>query len=204
MDNSNLLYSARRRPDGSRDDTVFINIPALVALLEGSNPCAERVVVGSRMPESMCSKWGEHRFVVKQGVCVPGEGEKFVDEALHSCISHTLLDKRLVGNPQTLVLGTGDGNMKEGTNSFPELASAAARMGWRVVVWAWSSSISPRFLDLQRDYPDMVELHFLDDHRSKVTFRAASSPNTTHRPPVAQHPHPHSHQHAPRHNRPHF
>jgi hypothetical protein len=181
VDNSNLMYGARNLPDGTRDDKVLLNVPGIVQLLVGDLPCAQRVVVGSNIPEPVRARWEDASFVVKQSTRAPGEGEQFVDEALHSCISSALLDERFEANPQVLVLGTGDGNDKEGTNSFPALARAAARKGWRVVVWAWMSSTSPRFFDVRNEFPDLVEVRFLDDVRSQATFRPHHSPPTQHR-----------------------
>jgi hypothetical protein len=185
VDNSNLLYTARNAAPGGRDDSIMLNVRALSRLLEGGLPCAERVVAGSNMPDSLQGKWEEQRFAVKTGACVPGQGERFVDEALHSCISRVLLDDALDGAPQVLVLGTGDGNEKEGTNSFPSLARSAARKGWHVVVWAWRASMSPRFEhEVRREFPHLVKLCYLDDHRDAVTFRA-SPKATRHSPPAA-------------------
>jgi hypothetical protein len=178
VDNSNLMYGARSMPDGSRDERVLLDVDALVDLMTKDTRCESRFVAGSNIPEAVRRRWEGKGFKVMEELRAPGTGEQFVDEALHSCISRAILDEL----PQTLILGTGDGNEKEGTNSFPGLARSAARNGWKVVVWGWMSSTSPRFYDVKREFPDRIEIRYLDNHRDTITFTSGSrqpSPQTS-------------------------
>lgn len=184
VDNSNLVHGARNMADGSRDNAVIVNIDRLVPILEGGMPCAERVLVGSNISEALKSRWEQKRFRILKSDRQPGQGEKFVDEALHSCISHHINHRNLVHCPQTMVLVTGDGNEHENTTSFPDLVHAAARNGWYVIVWAWRLVLSDRFEEVRSEFPDLVQIRLLDDHRDTITFRA--SPKTEKRPSQQQ------------------
>lgn len=187
VDNSNIVHGAKTMPDGAHNPGVRVNVRELVRLIQGGHPCAERVVVGSNIPDVPRQLWEEEGYRIKSAERAAGQGERFVDEALHSCISHALLDPQLSRNPQVLVLATGDGNRRERTNSFPELADAAARQGWQVDVWAWRAGISARWAELQAAHPRLVHIRYLDDHRDAVTFVEARRAGAS--PPVGRAPH---------------
>lgn len=181
VDNSNLVVGARHLQYGTRDTSVHLDIAALARVLERDlDTVVERMVAGSNMPAHVKSLWAGQGYTVKEGVCSRGRGETFVDEALHSSISRAIFDTFESGSspaptaPDTqpvLVLGTGDGNDREGTNSFPRLARAAARMGWHVIIYAWMPSTSPRFYEVQREYPSQIEVRKLDCYEHVITYR---------------------------------
>jgi hypothetical protein len=162
-----LTKSRLYTPEENR--SMRFNIRELVNLLctDPDKP-GRRVVTGSNIPENIEFAWIKYGFEVKSMTLPPGIKEKFVDEALHSCIAQVLLSPKYIDNPQTLVLGTGDGNDNEGTNSFPNLADAAARHGWTVIIWSWSFSLSQKFKDLQTKYPNLVHINTLDEFRDKI------------------------------------
>jgi len=76
-----------------------------------------------------------------------------------------LLDTTAV--PQTVVIASGDGSV------FAPLATLAVQRGWKVIVFSWSRCLSDKFKRLRLQHPKRVELKLLDEHRHRVTFRAA-------------------------------
>lgn len=207
VDNSNLMIGAKNIPVTGRDGSVLLNVDGLVETMCEGYDCVKRVVAGSNIPKPVRESWERHGFDVKEASRLPGQTEKFVDEALHSCIASVLLNEDLEADPQTLIIATGDGNETERTNSFPALARAAARRGWRVVICSWLLVLSPRFHEVRREFPELVTIRFLDDFRDKITFRApslSSSPPSSPPMKAKQAKAPQQPLHQPQHPQTHF
>ena len=93
--------------------------------------------------------------------------EQAVDEVLHLRIANALLD---YDPPQTLVIGTGDGNLGEFGTSFDEQVIRALRRGWEVEVWSWQAQLSGRFGRIQMPSGAGPRILLLDPHYFSITF----------------------------------
>jgi hypothetical protein len=94
-------------------------------------------------------------------------GEVFVDDGLIAQILMSILSAH---TPRTLVLLTGDGNDNHGRASFFTTVTTALQHNWKVEVWAWRSSVSKRYKDLELSYADTgrYQLNYLDSWRDEV------------------------------------
>lgn len=175
IDYSNLLAGLRssRSCTQAENRRKHINVTALCDIIHKSietSRYGKRIVVGANIAELTCVDWKKNGYDVKQMITPVGVKEKFIDEALHSCIASVLLAEDAVSNPQILVIGTGDGNKTEGTNSFPNLAEAAARHGWNVIIWSWSFALSRKFREVYDLYPERIIINMLDEHYDNISM----------------------------------
>ena len=175
IDYSNLLVGLRSSWANTREENSrkHINVARLCNIINKSTETTKfgkKIVAGSNIAEFTCMDWKRNGYVIKQMVIPAGIKEKFVDEALHSCISALLLAEDAAKQSQILVICTGDGNETEGTNTFPNLADAAARLGWTVIVWSWSYTLSRKFKEVYESYPDRVIIKLLDEHTDYITM----------------------------------
>lgn len=92
---------------------------------------------------------------------------------LHAQIYKLILDNQSrQGNVQQhLILITGDGNSNDNRTSFPNVVSKALDNGWTVDLWTWRASLSRKFNEIQEKYPSEMKINYLDQARSKITFR---------------------------------
>ena len=92
---------------------------------------------------------------------------------LHAQIYKLILDNQpRQGNVQQhLILITGDGNSNDQRTSFPDVVSMALDNGWTVDLWAWQASLSRKFNKIKEKYPSKMQINYLDQFRSKITFR---------------------------------
>lgn len=82
-----------------------------------------------------------------------------------------ILDRENVPNQQqVLVLVSGDGNANGDRTNFPEVVAKALKRRWKVEVWSWKSCLSRKFEEIQREHPKDMKIHYLDEHKSSVTF----------------------------------
>lgn len=188
VDNSNLMISPRRRPDGSIDMSVRLNIKALADLLRGPRTARSKVVVGSK-PPSTAAVWQHWARPPPQGAGfkvsviqrdADSHRESGVDESLVAAALMSVTDRHLRGQPPgVLVLGTGDGNdngQRPGTiaASFINLVRHTLGFRWRVEVWCWRNSCNQVYIQMAEDpqYEGRLKVVFLDAFRSMVTFNA--------------------------------
>ncbi len=91
---------------------------------------------------------------------------------LHSNIQNLILkyksDEEYMKH--SLILITGDGNQNNNRTNFPDIVTIALDYGWTVELWSWKSSLSKKFVDLQRKYPSKMKINYLDTYRSNITF----------------------------------
>jgi len=166
IDNGNVFVGAQSTVDGSMDLAVRVNVKELGDLLEEKYPCVNREVAASRPSNPrICSAWQKVGYAVHTDT--HSRNGPSARQSLALQVSKTVLDPRLEGKPQTLVLATGDGSQ------FPQLAELALQRGWNVIVWSWNRCLSDKFRKLRTEYPDLLELRLLDQHRDRITFRAA-------------------------------
>lgn len=166
IDNGNVFVGAQSTADGSMDLAVRVNVKELGDLLEENYPCISREVAASRPSNPrICSAWQKVGYAVHTDS--HGRNGHSARQSLALQVSQTVLDPRLEGQPQTLVLATGDGS------HFPQLADLALRQGWNVIIWSWNRCLSDKFRKLRMEYPDLLELRLLDQFRDRITFRAA-------------------------------
>ena len=57
----------------------------------------------------------------------------------------------------------GDGNSNNGWSTFIEVLKDALFSGWNVEVWSWRKSLSNNMLNLCDEYPNKMEVKYLDD-----------------------------------------
>lgn len=166
IDNGNVFVGAQSTADGSMDLAVRVNVKELGDLLEEKYPCVNREVAASRPSNPrICSAWQKVGYAVHTDT--HSRSGPSARQSLAIQVSKTVLDPRLEGKPQTLVLATGDGSQ------FPQLAELALQRGWNVIVWSWNRCLSDKFRKLRTEFPDLLELRLLDQHRDRITFRAA-------------------------------
>jgi hypothetical protein len=91
---------------------------------------------------------------------------------LHSKIQNLILKNKVNEGyiKQSLILITGDGNDNNNRTSFPDIVTIALDYGWTVEIWSWKSSLSNKFVDIQRKYPSKMKINYLDIYRSNITF----------------------------------
>lgn len=168
VDNGNVFVGAQSMPDGSMDLAVRVNVKELAGLLEGESPCALREVAASRPSNPrICAAWSKIRYHVHNDTRAGS-----ARQALGDHIFETLIDPRLVQQPQTLTLATGDGS------HFPQLVEVALSYGWHVVIWSWNRCLSEKFRKLGAEHPLRVDIRLLDEHRHRITFRAPDRRNS--------------------------
>ncbi|CAF4469630.1 unnamed protein product, partial [Rotaria magnacalcarata] len=99
--------------------------------------------------------------------------EVFLDDMLHSQIQNLILrnNSHQGSVQQRLVLITGDGNANDNRTSFPDIVNIALDYGWTVELWSWGTSMNKKFSDIQRRNPSKMQINYLDQYRSKITFK---------------------------------
>lgn len=124
-----------------------------------------------------------------------GVGEEAVDSLLHHAIEHMVLTRGSPNPPgsETIVLLSGDGNEnKRFPTNFPTTVFIAARAGYRVEAWSWSTIQSANYrrvadvfraADEAEGGPCRVQIRLLDDFYG--TFPASPRGNgIVYRPPA--------------------
>jgi len=141
-------------------------------LIEAGHTVETRVLGGSLPPDNEVL-WGHAR---NQGYDTSllqrienNEGrfvEQGVDEILHLKIANILLD---LDAPQTLILGTGDGNLGDFETSFEQQVRRALKHGWDVEIWSWSDQLSGKFdaINVNGRHPTVKTL---DQYYDSITF----------------------------------
>ena len=186
MDNSNLWLSAQTLSNGQRDMSIRLNVRKLCQEVIGVRTPMRREVVGSRPPahNAIWDRWRQQDFNVQVTHRAADTGrEEAVDQMLvaEAMMHMTNNPPRDGGRPPILVLGTGDGNQHgqpQGVMvaNFRNLVTTAVlQLGWKVEVWAWSSSCHNIYYRLEQEYPGRVKVCLLDPFRSEVTFEERRS-----------------------------
>lgn len=164
---SQLSHSAD--PSGARGEVavpvVHLKYAELAARVENGRECRRRFV-GGVMPDVVVRHWKQLGYSVRCGA--QDDYGANIDDLLHAQILDSLTTAT---TPGVLVLLTGDGNMNSGRSSFPRCVTVALKLGWRVELYAWRSSMSicyPAFAALSKG--NMV-VRYLDEWRSDITIR---------------------------------
>eukprot|EP00045_Choanoeca_perplexa_P007095 m.62399 g.62399 ORF g.62399 m.62399 type:complete len:354 (+) comp13932_c1_seq1:273-1334(+) len=160
VDNGNTFVGAQSMANGVMDLAIRVQVKELAQVLEQGYTCRTMEVAASRPSNPrICTAWRKAGYRVYNdldGVTARQRVGKHL---------RYLLDTTSV--PETIIIASGDGSV------FAPLASLAVQRGWRIVVISWSRCLSDRFKRLRLQHPKRVELKFLDEHRHRVTFRAA-------------------------------
>jgi len=96
----------------------------------------------------------------------------FLDDMLHSQIQNLILTNKIDQKniQQNLLLISGDGNANDNRTSFPDIVIIALNYGWTIDIWSWKASLSNKFLNIQTKYPSKIQINYLDQFRSNITF----------------------------------
>eukprot|EP00808_Paulinella_micropora_P002236 g76242.t1 len=171
IDYSNIFIGAQHR-EGKIDPSIRTDVTKVARVLQGNlrDPIGMRVIGGSipRATSRIWDLWREAKYTVH--LCErSASGEVFLDDMLHGQAFSCILK---FAKPQTLILATGDGNDNGGRTTFPEVAAAALKRGWNVIVWSWKRSLSSVYKKLEQKYKKTMSVRLLDDHAKEIVFRA--------------------------------
>jgi hypothetical protein len=178
VDNSNIYGGAQRAAaklePGAVSMAVRVYYRNFFQLVEaGGADIATRALAGSVPPGSeplwqTARDLGYNTDLLKRVESDTGRlAEQAVDEMLHLKIANTLLD---YNEPQTLVIGSGDGRVSDFDTSFPGQAERALKRGWTIEVWSWSEQLTRAYAALQDAYPGRVHVSALDPYYFSITF----------------------------------
>ncbi|CAF4623866.1 unnamed protein product, partial [Rotaria socialis] len=180
VDNSNLFIGSQNGQgiNQQQDTSVRINVGNLVAIIEqdkNSKDIKTRLVGGSTPPRTsrVWNEWEKCNYTCLLGDRSILNREVFLDDMLHSQIQNLILrNNSHQGNvQQRLVLITGDGNANDNRTNFPDIVNIALNYGWTVELWSWEISMNKKFSDIQRRNPSKMSINYLDQYRSKITFK---------------------------------
>jgi len=176
IDNSNMLGGATRFAATAEPQVpwqaIRLYFRNFAQLIEAGHTVHTRVLGGS-LPPGNDALWDHAR---NQGYDTSllqkietNDGrliEQGVDEILHLKIANLLLD---LNAPQTLILGTGDGNLSDFQTSFEQQVRRALKRGWEVEIWSWSEQLSGKFsaINVNGRWP---RINTLDEFYESITF----------------------------------
>ena len=177
IDNSNLFGGAQRAArtvePGVPWQAIRMYYRNFFWLLEDGRDVQTRVLGGS-IPPGNDALWdyardeGYDTSLLKRITLDDGRlVEQAVDEVLHLRIAMALLRFE---PPQTLVIGTGDGNQGHFGTSFDELVHTALNRCWEVEVWSWQAQLSGRFRGIIGPSGATPQIKLLDPHYHSITF----------------------------------
>ena len=177
VDNSNIFGGVQRTASVAEPaapwPAIRLYYRNFVQLIEGRHGILTRVLAGS-VPPGNEDLWeyarsaGYDTSLLRKIEKDDGRlGEQGVDELLHLKIANVLLD---YDPPQTLVLGTGDGQLGQFGTSFEQQVSRALKLGWDVEVWSWGMQLSGRFAKLRSPSGASATIHVLDPYYRSITF----------------------------------
>ncbi len=121
-------------------------------------------ITGS-FPESSHPVWREWQQLGFSTRIARQGKEDFVDDSIHAQIARLLLQK---GDPQILVLVTGDGNSNKGYSNFPGLVQNALDRGWIVEIYSWKNRLNYVYPTLAGANPRQMRICKLDDFKDKI------------------------------------
>lgn len=174
-DNSNIyvgMLAAKKLKEPEVPQVAMrVDFENLVNLVHKDRETGHLVLAGSVPPEcrALWQHARKHGYDAKLLKRVDNR-EQAVDEVLHLRIADALLDI-FPHRDKTIALLTGDGaTSPHGGLSFPHLLERALKNGCRCEVYSWSQCLSNSFRQLQRNYPDMMDIFHLDDYYYQLTF----------------------------------
>ena len=142
-------------------------IPGLHAIARSQHPAAPKksFVIGTTPgPSNRQAVWESLGYSAHFKICGVG-GEKFVDDALVSCIQQANLDVITGPNPKPsehlIVLVTGDGNLNEGRPSFRVAVLNALREGFNVKLICFGN-FSSVYLEYAASFPNQMQMLIID------------------------------------------
>ncbi len=145
-------------------------IPGLHAIARSQLPAAPQksVVIGTtpltENPSSRQAVWESLGYSAHFKVRDLG-GEKFVDDALVSCIQQAVLDVITGPNPKPsehlIVLVSGDGNFNGGRPSFRSAVLNALREGFNVKLICFKAKSSV-YLEYAASFPNQMQIMIID------------------------------------------
>ncbi|CAF3950174.1 unnamed protein product [Rotaria magnacalcarata] len=161
VDNSNLFIGSQNGQGINRQ--------------QDTSDIKTRLVGGSTPPRTsrIWNEWEKCNYTCLLGDRSILNKEVFLDDMLHSQIQNLILrnNSHQGSVQQRLVLITGDGNANDNRTSFPDIVNIALDYGWTVELWSWGTSMNKKFSDIQRRNPSKMQINYLDQYRSKITFK---------------------------------
>jgi hypothetical protein len=172
LNSTEIFLHAQRLGGNSTDPTLRLNAINLARVLGmGQASHGTRLVVGTKPSPSnpIWKYWRDAGFQVHVGGSSDYKSASV--ELEENKIATYLLDQTnslLAVNHtrETLVLCIG-----KGIELFESVIKVAAKKGWNVEIWSWSSYPSPLSSRLSQQFPQQVTLHQLDQFDSEILFR---------------------------------
>ena len=157
--------------DSSNVNVPIPFIPGLHAIARSQHPAAPKksIVIGSIItagPSNRQAVWESLGYSAhfKRKTTRFG-GEKFVDDALVSCIQQAILDVITGPNPKPsehlIVLVSGDGNFNGGRPSFRVAVLNALREGFNVKLICFRN-LSSVYLEYAASFPNQMQIMIID------------------------------------------
>lgn len=175
-DNSNIFIGAKdiaeQREGFQSRYSIRISFQALLDLCKAGRKVAEAIAVGSIPPE-VRHVWNRlERAGVKVQLLERGyesHKEQGVDAVLQTAMLRAALDNN--GNPQTVVILTGDGRGFEDSVGFHADLERMQKRGWKIEILAWEQSCNNKM----KNWAESVGVFIpLEEHYNSITYTEES------------------------------
>ncbi|UJR06932.1 hypothetical protein I4U23_011221 [Adineta vaga] len=167
VDNSNVFIGAQTIYDKETksykiNPAIRVNNAKLANELERGKVKIDiktRLVGGSEPPKTprVWEEWESCGYTCKIGERSITGKESHLDDMLHAQIFHKLLgynETAITNRGRTLVLVT----------------ETVLTRGWNVELWSWKQSLSSTFFEIQKVFPNQMNIKYLDSYRDEITF----------------------------------
>jgi hypothetical protein len=168
----------------------MLDFDAFSLLIERGRPAAKRFMLGTwpvnysntfaKMAESSRSRGYETTIWHKVRVSTPGTPNwSWKEQGVDEGIQKEMADALLSHNPGTMILATGDGARSTLGNGFCYYVEKALERGWKVEIFAWETSASAKYCDLNWRYQwrEQLRVYMLDKFATDLFVLVSVNPS---------------------------